>query len=423
MTRSYSSFIFPTSSFIWGGRAISTVVNGLDEASQQRPARRTNITQVEILDTTLREGEQFSRAHFNFNQKLEIAVALARFGVEYVEIGSPISYPNALQETTQIVETLKTKNTRSKVLVHCRCNKEDVDLALQTGAYGINLFMGTSKFLQKASHGKSIQEVAKLAVEMVGYVKSQGRFVRFGAEDAFRTDLNDLLYICAALDEAGIDQVDFPDTVGGATPFEVYDRIREFTKRFKFKVEYHGHNDAGSAIANAHAALEAGAICINTTVLGIGERNGICPLSGLIARLYALDPSLVAKYNLKELPKVDKLLAIMLGVPIPHDMPITAPNAFTHKAGIHTKAILQDSQTYEVLRPEDFGIKRTLDIASRITGKHAIAARVAELGLSLPDEAIAAITEKVRQAAGLEPISLENVDLIIRSYRPKAKGE
>jgi homocitrate synthase len=382
---------------------------------------------VEILDTTLREGEQFSRAHFNFHQKVEIAIALARFGVEYIEVGSPVSYPNAQQELTDLVSQLDEKHPNTKVLVHCRCNKDDVDKALQTGAYGINLFMGTSSFLQKASHGKSVQEVTKLAVQMVEYVRSQGRFTRFGCEDAFRTDLKDLLYICAALDEAGVDQVDFPDTVGGATPFEVYNRLQEFSRRFKFKVEYHGHNDTGCAVANSHAAMEAGAICINTTVLGIGERNGICSLSGLVGRLYSLDPALLDKYNLRELPKVDKLVATMLGVPIPHDMPVTAPNAFTHKAGVHTKAILQDSKTYEVLKPEDFGIKRTLDIASRITGKHAIAARAGELGITLSDEELAAITEKVRRAAGLEPISLENVDLIIQSYHQshtqKSKGE
>lgn len=378
---------------------------------------------MEILDTTLREGEQFSRAHFTYNQKIELTLALARFGVDYIELGSPVSYPNALQELTQLVRLLESKQSRTKILVHCRCHKDDVDQALLSGAYGINLFMGTSAYLQKASHGKNIQEVANLAVKMVEYVKSKGKFVRFGAEDAFRTNLDDLLYICAALDATGVDQVDFPDTVGGATPFEVYDRLSEFSRRFKFKIEYHGHNDTGGAIANAHAALEAGAICINTTILGIGERNGICPMSGLIARLYSLDPALISQYNLKELPKVDKLVATWLGLPIPHDMPITAPNAFTHKAGIHTKAILQDSQAYEVLRPEDFGIKRTLDIASRITGKHAVAARAAEVGVTLSEADLASITEKVRQAAGLEPISLENVDLIIKSYSKKPKGE
>ena len=397
----------------------------MDDSDPQTRAAlksRTNIRGVEILDTTLREGEQFSRAHFTFNQKLEIALSLARFGVEYIEVGSPVSYPNALEELTKLVNTLAQKNTPSKVLVHCRTNQDDVDMALATGAYGINLFMGTSKFLQKASHGKSVEEVTNLACNMIEYVKGKGRFVRFGAEDAFRTDLKDLLYLCSALDEVGVDQVDFPDTVGGATPFEVYDRIREFTKRFKFKVEYHGHNDTGCAVANAHAALEAGAHCINVTVLGIGERNGICSLSGLVSRLYSLDRTLLEKYNLLELPKLDRMVATMLGVPIPHDMPVTAPNAFTHKAGVHTKAILQDSQAYEVLRPEDFGIKRTLDIASRITGKHAIAARARELEVELADADIAVITEKVRHAAGLEPITLENVDLIIKNYKPRLEN-
>jgi homocitrate synthase len=317
------------------------------------------------------------------------------------------------------VNHLAAKQSQTKFLFHCRCNKDDVDLALQTGAYGINLFMGTSNFLQKASHGKNIQEVAKLACQMVEYVKGQGRFTRFGCEDAFRTDLKDLLYICEALDEVGVDQVDFPDTVGGASPFQVYSRISEFRRRFRFKIEFHGHNDTGCAIANAYAAMEAGAVCVNTTVLGIGERNGICPMSGLVSRLYSLDQTLLSKYNLKELPKLDNLLAHILGLPVPHDMPITSPNAFTHKAGIHTKAILKDSQAYEVLKPEDFGIKRTLDIASRITGKHAIAARVRELGYDLDDAALTAITERVRHAAGTQPITLENVDLIIKSYSPK----
>jgi homocitrate synthase len=383
---------------------------------------RTNIQTVELLDTTLREGEQFSRAHFSFAQKMELAHALARFGVEYIELGSPRSYPTAQEELTRIVESLKQKEAVSKVLVHCRVNEEDVDMALATGAYGINLFMGTSNILQKASHGKNIKQVAELAANMVQYVKGQGRFARFGCEDAFRTDLDDLLYVCAALDEVGVDQVDFPDTVGGATPFEVYQRIGEFTRRFKFKVEFHGHNDTGCAVANGHAALEAGAHCVNVTVLGIGERNGITSLSGLVGRLYSLNRDLVSKYNLKELPKLDKLVAQILGVPIPHDMPVTAPNAFTHKAGVHTKAILQDSQTYEILRPEDFGIKRTLDIASRITGKHAIAARVRELGLELEDRDVAAITEQVRLAAGLEPITLENVDMIIQSHTQNKEG-
>lgn len=397
-----------------------------DSSLSQTPADggwQSNIRQVEILDTTLREGEQFNRAHFNFSQKLEIVNALARFGADYIEIGSPVSYPNALQELTEIVELLAAKQSRTKVLVHCRCHREDVDKALQSGAFGINLFMGTSSFLQNASHGKNIQEVTKLACQMAEYVKSQGRFVRFGCEDAFRTDLKDLLYICAALDEVGIDQVDFPDTVGGASPFQVYSRIGEFSRRFRFKIEFHGHNDTGCAIANAYAAMEAGAVCINTTVLGIGERNGICPTSGIISRLYALDKNLVAKYNLKELPKLDNLVAHILGLPIPHDMPITSPNAFTHKAGVHTKAILKDSQAYEVLDPEDFGIKRTLDIASRITGKHAIAARAREIGYDLDDAAISFITERVRNAAGHEPISLENVDMIIKNYRTKGEAK
>jgi homocitrate synthase len=133
-------------------------------------------------------------------------------------------------------------------------------------------------------------------------------------------------------------------------------------------IEFHGHNDAGCAIANAYAALEAGATHVDTSVLGIGERNGITPLGGLIARLYATDPGLVSKYNLLLLQEIDRQVAEWVAIDVPFNNYITGFCAFTHKAGIHAKAVLNDPSTYEALPPEAFGLTRYIHIAHRLTG-------------------------------------------------------
>ena len=388
-----------------------------DNLQLQKPKIRTNIAHIEIVDSTLREGEQFSGSYFTFDQKLEICLSLARFGVDYIELSSPASYPTAVQEARRLAYALD--GMKSKLLVQARCNLDDVKLALQCGVYGIQLFIGTSSYLKNASHGKSLEEATQLAVDMVKYIKNQGcQFVGVAAEDSFRTNLDDLLYFCTALNNVNVDQINFPDTVGGATPFEIYERFRELSNHsFNFKFEFHGHNDAGCSVANSYAALEGGASCIDTCVLGIGERNGICSLSGLIARLQSLKPELLTKYNLKELPKLDALVASILVIPIPHDMPITSPFAFAHKAGVHIKAMLAEPRSYEILQPEDFGIERTLNIATRITGKHAVSHRAVQLGVNtLNDDQTTTIAKQIRQMASLNPISLDTVDAIIKSF-------
>ena len=122
--------------------------------------------------------------------------------------------------------------------------------------------------------------------------------MRFSTEDSLRSDPEDLYRVYEAVDKIGVHRVGVADTVGIGNPRQIYDLVSELRRRVKADIEFHGHNDTGCAIANAFAALEAGATHIDTSVLGIGERNGITSLGGLIARIYAINPALVAKYNL-----------------------------------------------------------------------------------------------------------------------------
>jgi homocitrate synthase len=181
-------------------------------------------------------------------------------------------------------------------------------------------------------------------------------------------------------------------------------------------IEFHGHNDTGCAIANTIAALEAGADCLDVTVLGIGERNGIASLSGLIAQLYIHHPELLAQLDLAQLAALDRFVAHCLDLPIPFNNPITAPGAFTHRAGVHTKAVLRNPRAYEVLNPEDFGLERHIDIGSRFTGRYAVGHRAAVLGIQLDADEIMRLTQDLKRRAEDGPLSSEEVDAFIQAW-------
>src|SRR5439155_1839903 len=243
------------------------------------------------------------------------------------------------------------------------CVEAVVQAALDTPVFGLNLFYCTSAELCAYSHGRRIDRMLAEAVPLIRLIRSAGRYVRFSAEDAFRSDLVDLLTVFDAVVDAGVERIGLPDTVGIATPRQVERIVRLVADRYPgIGIEFHGHNDTGCAIANTIAAFEGGADCVDVTVMGIGERNGIASLSGIIAQLYIHYPELLTSYDLTQLVTVDQYVANCLNMEVPFTMPITAPNAFTHRAGVHTKAVLHNPRSYEVINPGDFGLVRHVDV-------------------------------------------------------------
>ena len=366
-----------------------------------------------IIESTLREGEQFANAFFTPDQKVEIARLLDAFGVEYLELTSPAASPQSQADCARIARL----GLRAKTLTHVRCHMDDARLAVDTGVDGIDVVFGTSSYLREFSHGKDIPYIIDSALEVIEYVKRQGLEVRFSSEDSFRSDLVDLLTIYRAVDQIGVNRVGIADTVGLADPRRVYDLVRTLRSVVHCDIEFHGHNDTGCAVANAYCALEAGATHVDTSVLGIGERNGITPLGGLIARMYAYDAHLIRrKYNLPLLREVENYVAGLVNVDVPFNNYITGFTAFTHKAGIHAKAILNNPSTYEILDPADFGLTRYIHVAHRLTGWNAIKQRAEQLQLNLTDDAIKAITAQIKALADQKHLSLDDVDVLLRSY-------
>jgi homocitrate synthase len=365
-----------------------------------------------IIDSTLREGEQFSNAHYTTEQKIQIAKALDEFGVEYIELTSPVASPQSLAD----LRTVAALGLRAKILTHVRCHMDDASVAVQTGVDGIDILFGTSSYLREFSHGKSVDDIIREAREVITFIKDHGKEVRFSSEDSFRSTEGDLLKVYKAVDSFGVDRVGVADTVGIATPRQCYQLAVDLRRAVSCDIEFHGHNDAGCAIANSYSILEGGATHIDTSILGIGERNGITPLGGFVARMYADDRAAIArKYDLRRLKDLDEMIAAMVGIEIPYNNFVTGKYAFHHKAGMHTKAIYINPNSYEILDPADFGLERTMNIAHRLTGYNAVGKRAEELGLSFGKAELRQITLRIKTMADAGPLSMDQLDAVLRS--------
>ncbi|KAG9249051.1 mitochondrial putative homocitrate synthase [Calycina marina] len=373
----------------------------------------SNVSRFQIIESTLREGEQFANAFFDLPKKIEIAKALDDFGVDYIELTSPA----ASEQSRLDCEAICKLGLKAKILTHIRCHMDDAKIAVQTGVDGVDVVIGTSSYLMEHSHGKDMTYITNTAIEVINFVKSHNIEIRFSSEDSFRSNLVDLLSIYSTVDKIGVNRVGIADTVGCANPRQVYDLIRTLRGVVSCDIETHFHNDTGCAIANAYCALEAGATHIDTSVLGIGERNGITPLGGLMARMIVADREYVmGKYKLHKLKAIEDLVAEAVEVNIPFNNYITGFCAFTHKAGIHAKAILNNPSTYEIINPADFGMTRYVHFASRLTGWNAIKSRAAQLNIEMTDAQYKVCTAKIKALADIRPIAVDDADSIISAF-------
>src|SRR5512143_1574170 len=366
-----------------------------------------------LIDSTLREGEQFARASFRTEDKLEIARALDTFGVEYIEVSSPAASPQSQRDAAQIVKL----ELGARVIPHSRCVLDDVRAALDTGVRAIGFFFATSRILRQSSHGRSIQQIIDAMGPPLELALSAGLEVRFSAADAFRSEVLDLLAVLQAAERLGVHRVGVADTVGIATPRQVYALVREVRRAVRCDIGFHCHNDTGCAVANASEAIAAGATHVDVSVLGIGERVGTTPLGGLVARMFALEPGSVAgRYRLGQLRELERLVARIIGVEVPFNNCITGETAYSHKAGMHLKAMMSNPGSYEIVPPEAFGLARRLIWGRRLTGRHAIAYRAREMGLTFGEQELRTLTGRIKDLADKGELSEAEIDGVLREW-------
>jgi 2-isopropylmalate synthase len=308
---------------------------------------------IQILDSTLREGEQTPGVTFSVKEKLEIANLLDDFGIDIIEAGHPrVSY-----DIYRGVKEISNEGYNADILAHCRAINEDIDIARSCDVDWIGIFFSVSNRRLEEQFRLNIDKAIDLVTRAVEYAKFYGLKVRYTPEDAVRTDYSSLLKISRAAVEVGVDRISIADTVGAMTPRKMFDLFKRLKTDLKIKLNVHCHNDLGMATANSIAAYEAGASTIDVSVNGLGERVGIAPLSEVCVALHCLFNT-KNKWKLDMLPKISQVVSQASGLFIPPNTPIIGENAFLHNAGLHVAAVINNPSFYEVFPAELVGKNR-----------------------------------------------------------------
>ncbi len=345
---------------------------------------------IEILDTTLREGEQTPHVNFTVDEKIEIARLLDQVGVEMIEAGDP----NVAPGVAKAVEKIASLGLKAEIVAHSIASRSSIDRAQACGADRVAIFYATSRIHLDSKLHKTPEQALAIICEHIAYARSLGLKVRYTPEDATRTDFEFLIKVCNAAIQAGADRISFADTLGIMQPHGMHEMVCCLRQRLlPCIIDLHCHDDYGLALANAMAGIRAGADCIHTTVNGLGERTGIPDLAETIIAFHNLEG--IEKYNLQPLMDISNYLEKVSGFFLAPNKPITGQNAFSHKSGVHTNGILKDPRTYEPFDPSLLGRERKI-VIDKYTGKSAVAARLEEYGIEVSQPELEVIVSQIK---------------------------
>lgn len=358
---------------------------------------------IKIFDTTLRDGEQSPGASMNVEEKLQVARQLVRLGVDVIEAGFPVASSGDFEAVHKIASEVQG----ATIAGLARAREQDIKTAWEAikdaPQRRIHTFHSTSDIHLKYQFRVSREEALKRSVAMVMFAKSLVDDVEFSPMDATRTDPVYLLEVIEAVVGAGASTVNIPDTVGYTTPYEFGSLIKMVTERLggKAVVSVHCHNDLGLAVANSLAAIINGAGQVECTVNGIGERAGNCSMEEVVMNLATRKDFYKASTNIntKEIVRTSRLITRITGIPVQPNKAVVGANAFAHESGIHQDGLLKEKMTYEIIRPEDVGLKSTELILGKHSGRHAFKARLIELGYELTDEELETAFGKFKHLA------------------------
>jgi 2-isopropylmalate synthase len=351
-----------------------------NDFSLQMVAEDDTDTSVYVFDTTMRDGEQSPGIAFGVQDKIDIARALIKVGVNVIEAGFPrnrADYDTVQAVAENIGSISLEQGVESPVVCGlARADIEDIDFCWraikQAPRTRIHTFIATSPIHMEKKLRLHPNQVRKLAGRAVEYACGLTDDVQFSAEDATRSDIDFLLSVIETVIKAGAKTVNIPDTTGYITPEEyqiLIGQVVEFVNNLDptVRVSAHCHDDLGMATANSLAAIVAGARQVECTINGIGERAGNAALEEIIAALVVRKALFKASttINTKELSTASRLVSDLSGYPVSFNKAVVGRNAFTHESGIHQAGMLNDPKTYEILDPKDFGQESSL-----VIGKH-----------------------------------------------------
>ncbi len=344
--------------------------------------------QIQIFDTTLRDGEQVPGCKLNKEQKLIIAEQLEALGVDVIEAGFPVSSPGDFEAVAAIAKQVKN----ATVCGLTRAVENDIDVAAQALKSAkrprIHTGIGTSESHIKYKFKATQEEIIERAYAAVAYAKRYVEDVEFYAEDAGRTENAYLARVCEAAIKAGATVLNIPDTTGYCLPEEYGAKIKYLKENVKgiekAILSCHCHNDLGLATANSIAGATHGARQIECTINGVGERAGNTALEEVVMVLKQ-HPGLNLFTNIKtpQLYQTSQLVQYHMGVSTQPNKAIVGANAFAHSSGIHQDGVIKNRQTYEIIDPKDVGVTESAIVLTARSGRAALAYRAKLVGYEL----------------------------------------
>ena len=346
---------------------------------------------IEIFDTTLRDGEQVPGCKLNTSEKIEIALQLELLGVDVIEAGFPVSSPGDFQSVMEIGKVL----SMPVVCALSRAIKKDIEIAAKSLKTAhrprIHTGIGTSDLHIRYKFNSTPEKIMEHAVQAVKYAKSFVEEVEFYAEDAGRTDNKFLARICQEVIKAGASILNIPDTTGYCLPEEYGKKIRYLKENVKdihkVIVSTHCHNDLGMASANSLEGVLNGAQQVECTINGLGERAGNTALEEIVM-IFRQHSSLGFYTNIKPelLCPTSWLVSRLTEMPVQANKAIVGSNAFSHSSGIHQDGLIKKRETYEIISPEEVGVKESSIILTARSGRSALAYRFQKIGYKLSKE-------------------------------------
>ncbi len=347
---------------------------------------------VRIFDTTLRDGEQAPGFSMAEDAKLRMARMLASLNVDVIEAGFAAASPG----DSRAVMAIAREIDGPVICSLARSSRRDIDAAAEALAPArrrrIHVFLGTSPIHRDAKLHMSRAQVLEAIADSVTYARQFTDDVEFSAEDAIRTERDFLVEALSIAARNGAGTLNVPDTVGYTTPEEIYDLFRHLGDHVDrpdgVVFSTHCHDDLGMAVANSLAAVRGGARQIECAVNGIGERAGNCALEDAVMalRTRADTYGVATNVDTTKIMAASRMLAQITNTPPPRNKSIVGANAFAHEAGIHQHGILQNRETYEIMKPEDIGLETDGIVLGKHSGRHALVARARELGHLLEGE-------------------------------------
>ena len=377
--------------------------------------------QVQIFDTTLRDGEQVPGCKLNANEKIQLALKLEELGVDIIEAGFPISSPGDFNSVTEISKLI----TNATVAALSRAVFKDIEAAAAALKFAkrprIHTGIGTSDLHIKAKFNATQDEILLRAIQCVKWAKNFVDDVEFYAEDAGRTSNEYLARVIEAVIAAGATVVNIPDTTGYCLPHEYGAKIAYLVNNVpnidKATISCHCHNDLGLATANSIAGVIAGARQIECTINGLGERAGNTSLEEVVMVIKQhKELGLYTNINTKMLNPVSRLVSDTMRMPVQPNKAIVGSNAFSHSSGIHQDGFLKDSLTYEIINPEEVGAGESKIVLTARSGRSALAHRFRLLSYEFTRDEVDILYQQFLQVADSKKEVLEE-DLHVMAKR------